>query len=140
MRRKSPQQKKRESYLHDRRNTYGENNKSSRTSIRRRRQWRSRANRRAAATVLTGAQGATDPEVEAVVEARLRGKRPKVWRKCADDPLGEVVLDRLRRRLRRGIESEASVAVKGRRILRTTRRTVADEPMRTWFDIPDGWQ
>src|SRR4028119_181715 len=48
MERKTPQEKKRLSYAKDRRNTYGENDKSSRKNIRRRKRHPNRSNRRTA--------------------------------------------------------------------------------------------
>ncbi|MFD0527546.1 hypothetical protein ACFQ1I_10530 [Kitasatospora arboriphila] len=44
--RRTPREKKRLSYLKDRRNAFGENDKSSRTSIRRRKRAVNSANRR----------------------------------------------------------------------------------------------
>jgi hypothetical protein len=80
--RKTPQDKKRLSYAKDCRNTYGENDKSSRRSIPRAKARQQRANRRIAHTVLSGPDG----------EDRLGLIRPQTrWRKCPDTPLGLVV-------------------------------------------------
>ncbi|MFE2009824.1 hypothetical protein [Streptomyces sp. NPDC059491] len=46
MERRTPQEKKRLSYLKDHRNNYGENDKSSRKSIRRNKRFPNSANRR----------------------------------------------------------------------------------------------
>ena len=38
--------------------------------------------------------GAPDPLMDEAVEVRLRGRRPKAWRKCPDLPLGVVIASR----------------------------------------------
>jgi hypothetical protein len=99
---KTPQEKKRLSYQHDRRNTYGENQKSSRKSIPRSKQLSHQDERRSLQQALTAAQG--DVAVEVADEAQLqalrkgRMKRLKAFRKSPDSPLGEVVKRRLHRR------------------------------------------
>ena len=91
--RKTPQEKKRLSYAKDRRNTYGENDKSSRRNIPAAKARQRRANRRVAHQVLTTAG-----------EEQLGLIRPKTrWRKAPDTPLGEVVRRKLEAR-----ESRAS--------------------------------
>jgi hypothetical protein len=54
---KTPQQKKRLSYQHDRRNTYGENQKSSRKNIPRSKQLSHQDERRSVRQALIAAQG-----------------------------------------------------------------------------------
>ncbi|GII26465.1 hypothetical protein [Planosporangium mesophilum] len=91
MRLRSPQEKKALSYARDCRNVYGENDKSSRTSIRRRKRLPHRANRRHDRQTLTGCVGVPAPGLAEAVEVRLRGRRRASWRKCPDLPLGLVV-------------------------------------------------
>ncbi len=75
-RRRSPQEKKALSYAKDRRNEYGENDKSSRRNIPRSKKFPHRANRRRACLVLVAAKGAVDEAAESVVEERLLTRRP----------------------------------------------------------------
>jgi hypothetical protein len=53
-----------------------------------------RANRRQDTTALAGAVGPLDDGVEEQVEQKLLGKRRKVWRKYADEPLGHMLARR----------------------------------------------
>jgi hypothetical protein len=101
---RSPQDDKRLSYARDRRNDYGEHDKSSRKNIARSKKTPNRANRRLATTLLRAAVGLPDPQIADAAEQRLAGKRPKSWRKHPDAPLAAVVADRLRRRVRLGID------------------------------------
>ena len=98
---KTPQQKKRQSYEHDRRNTYGENQKSSRKNIPRSKQRSHQDERRSVRQVLVVAQGGILEEAadEAQSQALRKGriKKLKAFRKSQDRPLGEVVERRLRR-------------------------------------------
>ncbi|WP_339028384.1 hypothetical protein WHZ78_06355 [Bradyrhizobium symbiodeficiens] len=99
---KIPQDKKRLSYDHDRRNTYGENQKSSRKNIPRSKRLSHQEERRAVRQALIPAQG--DVRVEVADEAHSqvlrtgRIKKLSAFRKSPDRPLGEVVAGRLRRR------------------------------------------
>lgn len=97
MRRRTPQEKKRLSYARDRRNCYGENDKSSRTSIPQRRRRANRANRRLTDSLLSGADGAVDLVHAESVEDDARGRRPQRWTKVPDMPLG-AYLERKRPR------------------------------------------
>lgn len=92
---KNPREKKRLSLARDRRNWYGENDKSSRKAIPRNKRRVNRVNRHAAAGELTRALGAPDMEAAEAVESRVEGRRPVSWRKEADLPLGEVIEKRL---------------------------------------------
>ena len=86
----SPQEKKRLSYLHDRRNVYGENDKSSRKAIPLRKKL---ANRQA--------RHADRLEIHDKMrdEEAVQLKRPKpTWKKAPDAPLGSVVAGQLARR------------------------------------------
>jgi hypothetical protein len=102
--RRTPQEKKQLSYEHDRRNNYGENDKSSRKSIRRSKRYPNRSNRHHDRQVLDGASGPVDERVADVIEQTLYVKRRRRWRKWPDIPLGihvEAVLER-RQQLERG--------------------------------------
>ncbi|WP_159401029.1 hypothetical protein [Streptomyces sp. NRRL B-24484] len=92
--RRTPREKKRLSYLKDRRNAYGENDKGSRTSIRRRKRAVNSANRRLHRTVLATLNGRPAGDRAAEVAERAAGRRPKRWRKVPDAPLGELLAQR----------------------------------------------
>ncbi|MEV2238407.1 hypothetical protein [Micromonospora sp. NPDC049891] len=94
MRRRSPQEKKALSYARDCRYNYGESNKGSRRSIRRNKRFPHRANRHHDHLTLAALTGAPDPLMDEAVEVRLRGRRPKAWRKWPDLPLGVVIASR----------------------------------------------
>lgn len=91
MRRRTSQEKKALSYARDCRYTYGENNKGSRRSIRRNKRFPHRANRHRDHLTLAALTGTPDPLLDEAAEVRLRGRRPKSWRKWPDLPLGVVV-------------------------------------------------
>ena len=99
---KTPQQKKRLSYEHDRRNTYGENQKSSRKNIPKSQQLSHQDERRSVRQALLAAQGkvayVVADEVQSQALHRGRMKKLKAFRKWPDRPLGEVVERQLRRR------------------------------------------
>ena len=88
---KTPQQKKRESYAKDRRNTYDANAKASRKSIPRRKSLDSRARRRLLRQALAEGRGARDPERVDSAQAREKLKRRKGFKKLPDTPLGKVL-------------------------------------------------
>jgi hypothetical protein len=87
---KTPQEKKQLSYDRDRRNVYGENDKSSRKNIPRRKQLAAQTYRTKTKQLLDGLVSGTDPDE---AEARVRGVRSKgdglrtAWRKSPDAPL-----------------------------------------------------
>jgi hypothetical protein len=84
---KTPQGKKRLSLLKDCQNTYGENDKSSRTSIRWRKSWVNRTYRRNVNQSL----GAEEEDLDRLTDrAKTIARHP--WKKCADMPLGEKLL------------------------------------------------
>lgn len=99
---KTPREKKQLSYANDRRNTYGENQKSSRKNIPRSKQLSHQDERRAVRQALITAQGGIEDEVadEAQSQALRKGlmKKLKAFRKSPDTPLGEVIEQRLRNR------------------------------------------
>lgn len=108
--RRTPQEKKRLSYLKDRRNWYGENDKSSRKNIRLNKRAVNSANRRRPSAGLAVLRGAVEPERATAVAERLAGVRPHSWRKWPDAPLGRFVANRLERRVRLGSVAEADTA------------------------------
>ncbi len=99
--RKSPQQKKRESYAKDRRNIYGENAKASRKAIPHHKVVERRALRRIARTAIEEAAAHADLECLDALEPRLKSKRRRGWRKVPDKPLGTVLPQKLALRARR---------------------------------------
>ncbi|MCE7008458.1 hypothetical protein LWC34_37445 [Kibdelosporangium philippinense] len=118
-RRRSPQEKKRLSYSKDRRNWYGENDKSSRKAIALRKRLRHRAARHEVHQELASVIGQLGKADELFVTRR----KPDYWRKWPDAQLGAYVMARLAVRARRGI-SEAST--EQARIERIRRATVFD--------------
>ncbi|GAA2729565.1 hypothetical protein [Actinocorallia aurantiaca] len=100
MSRRSPQEKKRLSYARDRRNAYGENDKSSRSAVRLNKRFPQRSNRHRARQDLRAAIGVLDPEHASLAETVLLSRRPKTWRKVPDRPLGDHLEAGLARRIR----------------------------------------
>ena len=92
---KNPEEKKQLSLAHDRRNTYGENSKSSRNSIARAKQRQHMDERRTAGEVLRRLTGtihedeATDAEL--LVKTRMSDSKSRGFKKQPDSPLGEVL-------------------------------------------------
>ncbi|MQY04909.1 hypothetical protein [Actinomadura macrotermitis] len=109
MSRRSPQDKKRLSYARDRRDDYGENNKSSRTAIRLNKRFPHRANRHRARQTLHAATGTPDLERADLAENTLGSRRSKVWRKVPDRALGDHVEAILMRRIRTDSNDTTSV-------------------------------
>jgi hypothetical protein len=99
---RSPDEKKKPSYARDRRNTYGENQKSSRKNIPRSKQIAHQEERRSARRILSSAQGRIDDDAadqapsDTITHSRM--KRLNRFRKSPDTPLGEVVERKLRTR------------------------------------------
>ncbi|MEU7900503.1 hypothetical protein AB0B45_47685 [Nonomuraea sp. NPDC049152] len=115
-RRRSPQEKKRLSYTKDRRNDYGENDKSSRKAIRRNKSAPHRANRRQVSQTLDAITGVVDEGAEESTVRRLESRRPKTWKKWRDATLGAIVTERLQRRARLGIDDQARNAERIQRV------------------------
>lgn len=92
---KTPRQKKLASLALDRRNVYGENDKSSRKSIRRSKQLSNKALRRASNYPLMNAQSLADEDVACQSESAVRDavidKKRGRFKKIADAPLGAVL-------------------------------------------------
>lgn len=96
--RRSPQDKKRQSYDKDRRNAYGESDKGSRKTIPRHKRQVNKANRRHDRQILllsTGIRQSDD-----ITDERLHRRRRKRWRKSPDETLRQAVERRLKRRQR----------------------------------------
>jgi len=108
---RDPERDKALSYARDRRNDYGENDKSSRRNIRRKKRRPHRADRRAARQALSGAENTVVPGLAEDAEERLRRRRPKYAGgrlKWADAALGDWVEQRLRRRAELGVDDAAT--------------------------------
>ncbi|MDX3190095.1 hypothetical protein PV458_16940 [Streptomyces sp. MN03-5084-2B] len=98
MRRKTPPEKKRLSYLKDRRDDYGENAKSSRKNLPRSKAHARRANRARESLALRAATGVPDETRAEAAELRVLGRRRRVKRKWAGSTLAEYVEWKLERR------------------------------------------
>jgi len=101
MGRKTPPEKKRLSYLKDRRDAYGENDKSSRKNLARSKAFARRSNRARESLALRAATGVPDEIRAEAAELRLLGKRRRVKRKWPDIPLAEYVEWKVERRTER---------------------------------------
>src|SRR5579871_3174585 len=99
---KTPQEKKRLSYEHDRRDTYGENHKSSRKNIPLSKQRSHKDERRSVKQALVIPQGAVADDFadEAQSKALTKGRMKKLtaFRKWPNSSLREVIDKRLQRR------------------------------------------
>lgn len=91
---KTPQEKKHLSYAKDRRNTYGENSKSSRKAIHAAKARANRMERHTQEQLLASTLKADDAEQLAAVENRVRATLPRRWRKFPDTALGLVLARR----------------------------------------------
>jgi hypothetical protein len=95
----SPQDKKANELAHDRRNTYGENDKSSRRAIRLRKRWRSRLERQALRQALD--RSAATAEDSGIDVPAPRGQ----WRKSPDTSVGELLRHRRYNRVERALRA-----------------------------------
>ena len=91
MKRKTPRQKKSESYAKDRRSEYGNNAKAARNAVPKRKQQRSQSERRLAKIELAGPQAAADEARVDSMLSKVEIKRRKAWKKSPDTPLGQVL-------------------------------------------------
>jgi hypothetical protein len=91
---KTPQEKKRLSYAKDRRNTYGENDKSSRKNIPHSKAQANRIERHSQNQLLSTAIAAGIED--AITATQLKGMNPDKWRKQPDTPLGEYLESKAR--------------------------------------------
>lgn len=89
--RRSPQEEKALSYARDCRYAYGNNSKAARKAVPRRKRWVNKANRHAGQELLAEGRGLVDADRAEDIEDRLRGTRPKRWRKKPDIPLGRLL-------------------------------------------------
>jgi hypothetical protein len=123
--RRDPQERKALSYARDRRNVFGENDKSSRKNIRRNKRIPNRADRHRERQVLAMAAGPATMEIAEYAEAKLLAKKSmwmtKRWRKCRDAPLADVVEYKLRRRAQFGMAVQAETDARIERIRRRGR-------------------
>jgi len=88
---KTPQEKKGLSYAKDRRNTYGENSKSSRKNIPLSKAQANRSERHAQDQALSQVvTSATDDDL-ILAEMKAKTTAPRQWKKTPDEPLGEVL-------------------------------------------------
>ncbi|WP_007024444.1 hypothetical protein [Saccharomonospora iraqiensis] len=118
--RSDSQDKKALSYARDRRNDYGENDKSSRKNIRRFKRRTHRTARRRDKQVLGSATGRPTGEDVDETGVGLRSQTVRQARKVPDAPLGETIVGKLRRRAERGMNDPALVE---RAVDRIHRRT-----------------
>lgn len=91
MKRRTPQEKKGLSYERDRRNTYSAAPHAARKSIPLRKVLRNRANRHRQNQQLRYSGPAPVESLADEFESEMYRRAPRVWRKDADSPLGEVV-------------------------------------------------
>jgi hypothetical protein len=123
---KSPQEKKRDSLLKDRRNVYGECPASSRKNIRLGKQRSSMALRRAVAEDLRSIKGTAAKEDIDAVEGRAKDRLVELarasFKKKPDAPLA-IVVDRKAKR-RKGEQEAENVPMK---ILAEFRKSLRDE-------------
>ena len=89
--RRSPEEEKGLSYARDCRYAYGNSSKAARKAVPRRKRMVNKVNRHADQQLLAEARGPVDACRAEEVEARLQGRRPKIWRKIPDMPLGRVL-------------------------------------------------
>lgn len=91
----------------DRRNTHGENNKSSRKNIRRSKLSRM-AQRRIVSTMLGALKGDVDEtsatEMELAARQNLIEAQRWAFRKSPDSPLGKVIAQKLKKRRNRSVQ------------------------------------
>lgn len=122
--RRSPQEKKHLSYTRDRRNRYGENDKSSRKSIPRHKRIQQRASRHRQRQLLAAALGPLDEDAAALVQDRVtrrrHGERKDGWRKRPDEQLGLHVAATLKRRADKGISAAETEQARIVKVLRNT--------------------
>ena len=93
----TPQQKKHLSYTKDRRNTYGENSKSSRKNIPLSKALDIRSERHAQDSALAKAVAATNIDQLDAAENTMRATKQRQWRKSPDEPLGQVLISKSKR-------------------------------------------
>lgn len=95
---RTPQEKKFLSYTKDRRNSYGENDKSSRKAIKFRKAWVNQTFRSAMKHIVKSPIEAEDSAFDHVEDKAKELKR-KSWKKSPDQPLGEYIEQKKQRKL-----------------------------------------
>ena len=116
-RRKTPQQKKQDTYERDRRNVYGERGSHSRHAVSRAKQARSGRTR---AAVRQAVDAVTrDPELAERLEGRATVRTGGRWQKIPDEPLGAVLERKLEYRTKAGslptaVAEKKSAKIRGR--------------------------
>jgi hypothetical protein len=121
--RRSPQEKKSLSYSRDRRNSYGENDKSSRKNIARKKRRRHRAARRRQHQLLVSALGPADEDTQALAGERVMAPAlgKSSWaRKYPDEQLGLHVARKLKRRAGKDICAAQTEQARIAKVLRNT--------------------
>ncbi len=121
--RRSPREKKQLSYSRDRRNFYGENDKSSRKNIPRGKRRRHRVRRRLEHQLLMAAMGPVDEDAGMLVHDQVTARRhgySRDWKKFPDTPLGVRVAFSLRRRVVKGMSAASTEQVRIEKVLRHT--------------------
>jgi hypothetical protein len=119
--RRSPQEKKRLSYSKDRRNGYGENDKSSRKNIARNKRNRHRSERHRAQQQLSAAVGLVDQVIDEGLDERVaRARRGSRWRKFPDVQLGLHVASTLAARVENGISAARTEQARIEKVRRNT--------------------
>lgn len=118
MRRKTPQEKKAESYVKERRNIYGQNDKASRKLIPLRKAQVNRVYRRKIGEIL-GQTERIDVETADSVDSSVKNVRRVFWKKHADERLGKVITRQFERR-----ESHAGNGKTARKKVREFIRTL----------------
>jgi len=94
---RSPQEKKGLSYERDRRNTYGENSKSSRKNIPRSKALDIRRKRHGTKQALSSVLQARSQDQQVAAELAALASKPRRWEKQPDAPLGEYLATRKNR-------------------------------------------
>lgn len=97
MQRKTPQEKKALSYAKDRRNDYGENDKSSRKNIPLRKAKQNRVFRKNVNQILHEAKEISGSENLEILENKVLSVRKGNWKKSPDTALGEFLERKLER-------------------------------------------
>jgi hypothetical protein len=97
-RQKTPQEKKAESYAFERRDTYGENNKSSRKNVPRRKIRINREYRRTIRQKLVLSNTGLSEELADTIDVEAKNIHREPFRKWSGTPLREVVEAKLERR------------------------------------------
>jgi hypothetical protein len=97
-RQKTPQEKKAESYAFERRDTYGENNKSSRKNVPRRKIRINRDYRRTVRQQLVLSNAELSEELADTIDVEAKNIHREPFRKCPGTPLREVVKANLEHR------------------------------------------